>query len=88
MKVINKETATRTVELITSKCFCDKCHEEITTKKYDAFECSFYLRTGNNFPESGSGENKSMDLCSNCADGLIDLLRNNGYRINESEWDW
>lgn len=28
-----------------------------------------------------------MELCSDCAEECIELLKSNGYRINESEWD-
>jgi hypothetical protein len=38
--------------------------------------------------EGGSGEKQEMELCQNCAVKLVDLLRANGYRVTDSEWDW
>jgi hypothetical protein len=77
------------VEVVTeSYNLCDKCNEEIQTPGFDAFEFELEYRTGETYPECGSGDKKEMELCAKCADDCIQLLKNNGYRINESKWDW
>ena len=66
---------------------CDKCNDKIERASYDAFE--FFLRrsTGNSYPEGGFGENEEMHLCLQCSYECLELLKENGYRINESDWE-
>ncbi len=66
---------------------CDKCGAKIPFKYSDAFKCEIELTTGFRYPEGGSGEVRSVDLCASCAENLFSLLTENGYRINKSEWD-
>jgi hypothetical protein len=89
MYVEKKEKQVKEVDVvIDSYHICDKCNKKIITESHDAFEFDLEYRTGTDYPESGSGDKKAMDLCDECADDCIQLLRDNGYRINESEWDW
>ena len=55
---------------------------------FDAFECEFIHRTGGSYPEGGSGEKQEMELYQKCAVELVVLLRENGYRVTDSEWNW
>ena len=89
MYVKKTEKQTKEVEVTTeSYSLCDKCNEKIQTRSYDAFTFELEYKTGNNYPERTSGNRKEMELCDKCADDCIKLLKDNGYRINESEWDW
>jgi NMD protein affecting ribosome stability and mRNA decay len=89
MQVIKKEKQMKEVDVtIESYTLCDKCNEKIKTGSYDSFECEFIHKTGSSYPEGGSGEQQEMELCQKCAVELVDLLRANGYRVNDSEWDW
>lgn len=89
MYVEKTEKQIKEVEVILESYYlCDKCNEKIETKGYDAFEFELSYKTGYNYIEGGNGEKKEMELCPKCADDCIQLLKNNGYRINESEWDW
>lgn len=90
MKIVKKEKQIKEVEVtIESYTLCDKCNEKIEMKDgYDSFKCEFIHTTGNSYPEVGSGENQEMELCQKCAVKLVVLLRENGYRITDSEWDW
>tara|TARA_R110000765_G_scaffold327923_1_gene418957 strand:+ start:458 stop:727 length:270 start_codon:yes stop_codon:yes gene_type:complete len=89
MYVKKTEKQIKEVEVITeSYSLCDRCNEKIQTGSYDAFEFELEYKTGDSYPEGGSGEKKEMELCDKCADDCIQLLKDNGYRINESEWDW
>ena len=89
MKVEKKEV--RMVErevTVESYTLCDKCNKKIKREScYDAFRCEFAHKTGGVYPEGGYGELQQMDLCQTCAVGLVVLLRENGYRVNDSEWD-
>lgn len=87
MEVTIKEK--RLVEVTTkSYSLCDKCNNKIETELYEKFECTFILNTGQVYPEGGSGDKQEMELCQTCAPEFIKLLTQNGYRINNSEWDY
>ena len=89
MYVKKTEKQIKEVDVVTeSYSLCDKCNEKIRTGSYDAFEFELEYKTGSSYPEGGSGEKKEMELCDKCADDCIRLLKDNGYRINESQWDW
>jgi uncharacterized protein with PIN domain len=90
MKVIRKEKQMKEVEVTIEKYnLCDKCNEKIEAEdKGDAFECDFIYKTGISYPEGGSGRKQAMELCQKCAVELVALLRENGYRVTDSEWDW
>ena len=90
MRVIKKEKRMKEVDVtIEDYNLCDKCNEKIEKEdSYDAFECEFIHKTGSSYPEGGSGEKQEMELCQKCAVELVALLRTNGYRVTDSEWDW
>lgn len=90
MQVIKKEKQIKEVEVtIESYSLCDKCNEKIITEdNYDSFECEFIHKTGSSYPEGGSGEKQEMELCQKCAVELVVLLRENGYRVSDSDWYW
>ena len=72
---------------VSSAVFCDKCGIQVKTTVFDAFDFDFELRTGEQFPESGTGDKYTLDLCPACADDIVKDLKHNGYNIQESEWD-
>lgn len=88
MKVRIKGMRTQEVT-IKSYTLCDKCNEKIETESnYDAFECEFIYKTGDSYPEGGSGEKFELDLCQKCGKEAVELLKGNGFKVQESEWDW
>jgi hypothetical protein len=90
MQVIKKEKRMKEVDVtIEDYNLCDKCNEKIKKEdSYDDFECEFIHKTGSSYPDGGSGEKQEMELCKKCAVELVALLRTNGYRVTDSEWDW
>ena len=89
MYVQKTENQIKEVEVITeSYRLCDKCNKKIQVGGYDAFEFELEYITGTSYPEGGSGKKKEMELCDKCADDCIQLLKDNGYRINEFERGW
>lgn len=89
MQVIKKEKQLKEVDVtIESYTLCDKCNQKVSTGSYDAFDFTFEHKTGYSYPDGGSGETDTMDLCPKCAKELVEMLKNNGYRINTEEWDW
>ena len=89
MYVKKTEKQMKEVDVIIERYhLCDKCNEKIGIGAFDAFEFNLKYRTGGQYPEGGRGLEKEMELCDKCADGCIQLLKDNGYRIAESDWDW
>ena len=66
---------------------CDKCDEDVGNYGFEVSEFELTHKTGTSYPECGSGEYQEVHLCKSCAEGLFDLLKENGYRINEAKWD-
>lgn len=88
MRVIRTEKQLKEVEVVTENYYqCDKCNNRIKSRIYDAFSFDFEYVTGDSYPDGGSGERTTLDLCANCAEDLMELLKTNGYRLNKSEWN-
>lgn len=88
MKVFKKEMKMR--EVITeSHTLCDKCGQKIESEhSFDAFECEFTYKTGDNYPEGGSGSELTLDLCQKCGKEAIEILKSNGFNVQENEWSY
>ncbi len=55
---------------------------------YDAFEFILEYKTGSAYPDGGNGNKFELDLCDECAPTAINLLISNGFKVQETEWDW
>lgn len=85
MKTIDVPATTREV---VAKVTCDLCATEITQKQFEVNEVEVSLKQGSNYPEGGSGDTTSFDLCSKCfAEKLIPWLRAQGAEPATKEWD-
>lgn len=86
MEIKVTEKVVKEVE-ITKELYdeCDKCQQRIKTDIYDSFECSFKYQEGNIFPEGGYIDESTMDLCQECGEQLVEILKSLGYRINFRE---
>ena len=77
---------------------CDLCGKESTRADWDAdiyevneTEVKVIIRhkSGENYPEGGSGEEYEIDICPDCFVGkLVPWLKSEGAKIESSEWDW
>ena len=89
LEIVKKKIVTKAVEEIVERySLCDKCDEKIIATAYETFSCELQHKTGESFPEGGSGSSQDLELCKKCAPELIELLKKNGYRIIDSEWDF
>lgn len=86
IKTVEVPAATKeVVDFIT----CDLCGKRITTEGFEVDEVNVEHRTGENYPEGGSGEQVEFDLCGKCFDEkLTPWLRTQGAEPRETEWDW
>lgn len=88
MKVRKTRKVVKEVEEVTESFIeCDKCKEKIKKGFFDRFQCTFEYREGTVYPEGGSYEETSMDLCQHCGGELINVLESLGYRLSSEEVD-
>ena len=67
---------------------CDKCKKKIEHKNaFDATSCQIHRREGSDYPDCSTGTLENVDLCEECAEGLFEWFRFNGYRINKIEYE-
>lgn len=78
-----------TTEQVLDKTTCDLCGAEIKVGRYSAEKVDVRHRTGSNYPECGSGEEVSVDMCGDCFDTkLVPWLRTQGANTNTEDWNW
>ena len=89
MQIIKKHKEVMEVD-VTDEVYdiCDKCGQKIEVNGYDAFSCEFERKIGQSFPESANIEIDELELCQECAEDCINLLRENGYNIISRDWNW
>lgn len=74
---------------ILEKTTCDICRGEIAPEYGDADLVSVLHRTGCSYPDGGSGEEVSFDICGDCFDlKLVPWLREQGADPQSRDWDW
>lgn len=66
---------------------CDLCGAKIEESSYDVDEVEVRHKTGDNYPEGGSGEETSIDMCGKCFDEkLVPWLRSQGAAPRTEDW--
>ena len=75
---------------VNDKVICDVCMKEIDQNiGYDVDEVNVSHRTGSQYPEGGSGETISVDICGKCFDERLVLwLKSQGANPVTKDWDW
>jgi hypothetical protein len=90
-KIIHRKYDDTIIDSITCD-ICKKTYSGIDWEKlsrYHVLETEVKLRTGQSFPEGGSGEEISFDVCPTCfIEKLIPALKELGAEPTKSEWDW
>ena len=68
---------------------CDLCGVTITNNYGDAEEVTIKHKTGYLYPEGGSGEITSVDMCGKCFDEkLVPWLKSQNCTPRTVEWDY
>lgn len=71
------------------KTTCDLCGSRIEEEHYKVDEVKLSHRVGYHYPEGGSGEKTSVDMCGECFDNeLIPWLKIKGVEPITEEWDY
>ncbi len=91
-RTIEKKVETKEFKVVDS-ITCDLCGDETNknwkTEPYDATETDISMKTGNDWPEGGSGDLIEVDICPTCfKDKLIPWVRSQGGTETVTEWDW
>lgn len=90
MKHMKSVPVPATFRDVVDKITCDICGVEIKAREWgDAEEIEVKHRTGTAYPDGGSGEETTVDLCAKCFDEkLIPWLRAQGAQPTTKEWDF
>ena len=90
MKIITEKTE-KLVKVTRTKTIniCDKCGRDIdkvnNSCRYRDFESTFKIESGQSYPGGGYLNTLKLDLCEDCSDEAIYLLRENGFKFQELE---
>ena len=87
MKTVQVPSKTKyVVDFLT----CDVCGAKIPDGgSYDVDEVEVRHKTGENFPEGGSGIETRIDMCGKCFDEkLVPWLRTQGANPDPEPWYW
>lgn len=74
---------------------CDMCGEKSKRSNnwgdgpYSVNDVTIEHKTGESYPEGGSGEYLRCDLCPTCfKTKLVPWLESQGASVRQEEWDW
>jgi len=81
-----EETTEQKIDKIT----CDLCKKVIEKdSKFSEEKVTIQYKTGNSFPEGGSGDVTGVDMCPACfEEKLKPWLESHGCELHTVEWDW
>jgi hypothetical protein len=58
-------------------------------KSFEVNETSIFMKTGDSYPETGSGTFKELHVCPTCfAEKVIPALESLGVKFDEVDWEW
>jgi hypothetical protein len=70
---------------------CDWCGKVINREGVQSMftvdEFEFRYRTGESYPEGGSGEEYTIDLCLACRPKFLQTLIAQGIRVQRDQWN-
>jgi hypothetical protein len=68
---------------------CDVCNEPIDSKCYEVDEVTIKYKTGESYPEGGSGEEFTLDCCGKCFKAaMMPFFKSINAEGTTEEWDW
>lgn len=72
---------------------CDLCGKTTKTEWkagcFDSCEVAVRYKTGSSYPEGGSGEQTTVDICPDCfTSKLIPWVQSQGGEPTTKEWEW
>lgn len=89
MKEIKKVTVPARTEDVVVSTMCDLCHEKIEQGMYEVNEVTIRFTKGDEYPEGGSGEETTVDMCGKCFESkLIPWLASIGVAPQVKEYSY
>lgn len=91
------EAKPETTKEVEGPVRCDLCgrtapshdHKPWAEGAYDVTEPVMSLKTGHSYPEGGSGETLSFDVCPTCfEEKVIPWMASQGATPRTEDWDW
>jgi hypothetical protein len=84
-KMIKQVESENVLEII-----CDKCGKPIKSEMGSAYKSDWFMMTTGDYfgSDCWQGMHRVMDLCEDCSNELIELLKKNGYNIRDEEFDY
>lgn len=89
-----KEVPRTGTDRVLDKLKCDICQRDFDNHwdrqfSYEVLETVVKFKTGESFPEGGSGKEIIIDICPECFKRtLVPFIESFGSKIVEKEWDW
>lgn len=90
MKHFKNVTVPEKVEARHYKTTCDMCEANLASgEMYKVDEAKVQYKTGDSFPEGGSGELVHIDICGKCfTNKLIPWIKSQGVEPTVEYWEW
>jgi hypothetical protein len=93
MKKYEKRIVPARHEDVLVETKCDICGNTFKYSwgagSYEVLDTEVRLKTGNSYPEGGSGEETTIDICPDCfKNKLIPWVKSQGGEPTTKEWDW
>lgn len=93
MKIYKNINVPATQRTVIYRVTCDLCKKTSDLKwdadTYEVLETEVRYKTGYSYPEDGSGEETTIDVCPKCfADKLIPWVKSHGGEPTTKDWDW
>ena len=80
-----KETTNQVLEKTT----CDLCGSSIVQERFSEEQVLVQYKTGDSYPEIGSGEVTGVDICPSCfKEKITPWLESQGCSLHTVEWEW
>lgn len=91
ISIAAKPAVAAKVETVFDKVICDMCGSDIYEESdvYEVNEVKISHKYGAQYPEGGSGETISFDICHDCFTNEISKwLIEKGCTPTKDSWDW
>jgi hypothetical protein len=83
------KTVKKDYELL-DEVICDRCGKLVQETDNNAYNPSWFsMKKGEAYWQyGGMGTYIKLDLCEPCANNLIQLIKENEYKVREEDWDY
>jgi hypothetical protein len=92
-KIYKEQQIPAQTKTVLAQTLCDLCGKDLNDQDvehvFEVHDVTISCRTGESYPEGGSGQCVEIDLCTVCFLGkLVPWFAGQGAVIKHKEWDW